>query len=99
MESIKNPYCSLNASSNPITIAIRSKLRIKWVPDTINFSLFFGNPSNEEPNLAYSLLLLLNEVPVECLDSICGNVVLAGGFWRIKGMQKHFKLNVLKYLD
>lgn len=47
LESIKNPYCSLSASSSPVTIAIRNKLRIKWIPDSINFSIFFGNPDNE----------------------------------------------------
>ena len=43
LETIKNPYCSVTASSNPVTIAVRSKLRIKWIPEKINFSIFYGN--------------------------------------------------------
>ena len=38
-------------------------------------------------------------MPVSCLDAISKNVVLAGGFWRIKGMQKYFKSNVVSLLD
>jgi actin-related protein len=45
-EQIKNQYCSVNASSNPVTIAIKNKLRIKWVPDKVNFNIFFGNSEN-----------------------------------------------------
>lgn len=60
--------------------------------------MFFGNHENEENNLAYTFLDVLNSIPEKCLDVVCRNIVLAGGFWRIKGMQKLFKTNVLKEL-
>jgi hypothetical protein len=87
------------ASSNPVTVSIRSKLRVKWIPDKINYSIFFGNHQAEEPNLAVAFLDVLNKVPEQCLEAICKNVIFAGGFWRIKGIQKMFKANVLKNFD
>lgn len=33
-------------------------------------------------------------VPIKCLDEIAKNVIFAGGIWRIKGMQKLFKMHV-----
>lgn len=53
---------------------------------------------NEENNIAFSFLSSLDKVPISCLEAVCKNVVLAGGFWRIKGMQKYFKENVAKEL-
>lgn len=80
-----------------IPLSIR-KIRLKFIPEKINLGLFFGNPDSEEHNIAYSFLKLLSEIPAECLEAVCSNVVLAGGFWRIRGMQKHFKKQILEQL-
>ena len=80
-------------------MAVRTKLRIKWVPDRANLGVFFGNHQAEEPNLAFTLLEVLDRVPENCLDGLCRNIVLAGGFWRIKGMQKLFKSNIAKLIE
>jgi hypothetical protein len=80
-----------------IPLSIR-KIRLKFIPEKINIGLFFGNPDSEEYNIAYSFLKLLSEIPAECLEAVCSNVVLAGGFWRIRGMQKHFKKQILEQL-
>lgn len=98
-ETIKNPHCSILSSDSPVTIAVRSKLRIKWIPDKINYEVFFGNCGAEEPNMAFTFLDVLNSIPEHCLEAVCNNVVLAGGFWRIRGMQKLFKVRVLALLD
>ena len=34
---------------------------------------------------------MLDTVPLEALEAISSNIVLAGGLWRIKGMQNYFK--------
>jgi len=98
-ETIKNPHCSATASSEPVTVAVRAKLRIKWIPDKANLNSFFGNHEAEEYNIAFTFLEVLNRVPENCLDALCKNVVLAGGFWRIKGMQKMFKSHISKLID
>jgi hypothetical protein len=46
-EQIKNQYCAIPASNNPVTVTIRNKLRIKWIPDKINYSIYYGNSDNE----------------------------------------------------
>ena len=42
-ETITNPHCSATASSEPVTVAVRTKLRIKWIPDKASLSIFFGS--------------------------------------------------------
>ncbi len=58
----------------------------------------FGNFLNEEDNVAYSFLKMLDSVPIECLDDLCKNVVFAGGLWRVEGMQNYFKKQVSKLI-
>lgn len=94
INELKNTYGSINASSQPISLPIK-KMRLRFIPDRINYSIFFGNYENEEPNIAHSFLKVLNDIPTNCLEAVSKNIVLAGGFWRIKGMQKYFKKNVL----
>lgn len=97
-EQIKNQYCSLNPSNNPVTIPLKSKHRIKWIPDRLNFSSFYGNPEQEEVNIAHALLAVLSDIPENCLEAVCRNIVLAGGFWRVKGMQKFFKNQIIDHI-
>lgn len=98
-ETIKNPHCSIVSSDSPVTIAVRSKLRIKWIPDKVNYQVFFGSCEAEDPNMAFTFLDVLNNIPEHCLEAVCSNVVLAGGLWRIRGMQKLFKTKVLGLFD
>ena len=93
-DQIKNQYSSIPAPNTAVTVNIRNKLRVKWVPDKTNYNIFFGNSENEEHNVAYSFLAVLQALPHHCLEPIAKNVVLAGGFWRIRGMQKFFKKKV-----
>ena len=39
-------------------------------------------------------LQALSEVSPKMVDALAGNVVLAGGMWRVKGMQQYFKKRV-----
>lgn len=48
--------------------------------------------------MAHLFLTALNEVSVKMLDAVAGNVVMAGGLWRIKGMQQYFKRRVKEML-
>lgn len=95
---MKNIHGAIGASSNPIAITIKNKLRLKFIADKINYSIFYGNPDNEEPNIAALFLSVINDLPPNCFEPVCRNVVLAGGFWRIKGMQKFFKKQVKEHL-
>ena len=36
-------------------------------------------------------LQALSEISPKMLDAVAGNIVLAGGMWRVKGMQQYFK--------
>ena len=65
----------------------------------MNFSIFYANPDSEENNIAYSMLKVLDSLPYQCLEPIAKNVIFAGGFWRIKGMQKFFKKKVVEQLE
>jgi hypothetical protein len=56
---VRNTYGAIGASNNLINITVR-KTRLKFIADKINFSIFFGNPDNEETNIAYSFLSALN---------------------------------------
>jgi actin-related protein len=73
-------------------------MRLKFIPDKINYAIFYGNPDNEEPNIAHSLLTMLASLPTECIGPIAANIVLAGGLWRIKGMQKLLKKRVAEHI-
>lgn len=95
---MKNTYGSIGASSNLIAITIRNKLRLKLIPDKISYNIFYGNPDSEEPNIAALFLSVIDDLPPNCFEPVCRNVVLAGGFWRIRGMQKHFKKQVKEHL-
>ena len=92
-DQIRNPLSSATPSSNLVSVNIR-KLRLKFIPDRINYGIFFGDASQEEPNIAHSFCSLLNALPPSTLPAVCSNVVLAGGLWRVRGMQKHFKKQV-----
>ena len=94
---VRNSCGAIGASSAPINTTVR-KIRMKFIADKVNFSLFFGNADNEETNLAYSFLSALDHLPPNCFDAVTRNVVLAGGFWRIRGMQKYFKKQVKEIL-
>lgn len=85
----RNMY-GIGASNSLINTSIK-KIRLKFIPSKINYGIFFGNPENEEINIAHSFLSCINELPPSCFDGICKNIVLAGGFWRIKGIQNFFK--------
>jgi hypothetical protein len=74
----------------------RTKLKMK--PGSITYSNLFGNPEDEEHNIAWAFLQVLDSVPTEALESIISNVVFAGGLWRVKGMQNYFKEEVVKFL-
>lgn len=58
----------------------------------------FGNPDLEEYNISYEFLKVLGkvyeQVGVNGWEAVVGNVVMAGGMWRIKGMQTYFKKRV-----
>ena len=69
------------------------------MPDKMNFSIFYGSAESEEQNIAYSMLKVLDSLPHQCLEPIAKNVVFAGGFWRIRGMQKFFKKKVVEQLE
>ncbi len=65
----------------------------------MNYNIFYGNSDNEEHNIAFTFLAVLQALPHHCLEPIAKNVVLAGGFWRIRGMQKFFKKKVIEQLE
>ena len=98
MNDVKNQYGGIGASSNLIAITIRNKIRLKFIADKINYGIFFGNPENEEANIAALMLSVIDDLPPNCFEPVCRNVVLAGGFWRIRGMQKHFKKQIKEHL-
>jgi actin-related protein len=97
LNEVRNSYGYIGAPNTLISITVR-KIRMKFIADKINFNSFFGNPENEEPNIAYSFLSALNQLPSNCFDAISRNIVLAGGFWRIRGMQKLFKKQIKEQL-
>ena len=76
---------------------MKTKLKIK--PANISYKNIYGNPDNQEYNIAYSLLEILDRIPIEMLDAVCSNIVLAGGLWRIKGMQTYFKKSLKDNAD
>ena len=96
-EQIRNHYSSIPASNQPVNVSIR-KMRLKFIPDRINYGIFFGDSQKEEPNIAHSFCSLLDSLPPTALSAVAGNVVLSGGLWRVKGMQKYFKKQILAEL-
>lgn len=36
----------------------------------------------------------LSQIDIKFFDAIAGNVVLAGGLWRVRGMQMYFKKKI-----
>lgn len=38
----------------------------------------------------------IGQLGTKVLETIAGNIVLAGGIWRVKGMQAYFKKQILK---
>ena len=42
---VRNNCGAIGASNNPTNITVR-KIRMKFIPDKINFALFFGNAEN-----------------------------------------------------
>ncbi len=36
----------------------------------------------------------LSQIDIKFFDAIAGNVVLAGGLWRVKGIQMYFKKKI-----
>ena len=82
---------AVKAENQDTSTFIFKKNRLKIKPSNITYSNFFGDPENEEYNIAWSFLEAIDGVPLESLEAVISNVVLAGGLWRIKGMQSYFK--------
>ena len=102
LAELRNSYSNMNLvetkSEEVITLTFKkSKLKLK--PSNISYYNLFGNPQNEEHNIAFSLLEVLDSIPHQMLDAICGNIVLAGGLWRVKGMQNYFKKQIKTNLE
>lgn len=71
------------------------KFKIKFSPSWILLDDYFGDPENEDPNIAYSFLKMLNSIAdVDCVERVCQNVVLAGGIWHVRGFKSLFKKKV-----
>lgn len=94
---IKNNYCIIPSKDKEIIIPIK-KTKLKFNLSKIKFEILFGNFENEESNIAYSFLKMLDSVPVSCLDDLCKNVVFSGGLWRVEGIQNYFKKQLITLL-
>lgn len=97
LNEIRTQHGAIGASTNPIAISIK-KIRLKLIPDKINYGIFFGNPENEETNIAYAFLSAISDLPSKSFEPVCRNIVLAGGFWRTRGIQKLFKKQLKEQL-
>lgn len=97
LNDLKNLYSNMHLveakSEDTVTLNLK-KVKLKLKPASISYSNLFGNVDNEEYNMAHLFLTALDQVGVKMLDAVAGNVVMAGGIWRIKGMQQYFKKRV-----
>lgn len=77
------------------------KTKLKLKPTAISYSNLYGDPEKEEHNIAYLLLTLLEEllhVDKNMFEAVAGNIVLAGGLWRVKGMNMFFRRRLKDFL-
>lgn len=69
---------------------------MKFSDSWILFEGYFGDFDNEEFNIAYSFLKMIDSISdVSCLMKVCKNVVLAGGIWNVKGFKNLFKKKIV----
>lgn len=90
---------SVEAKTEDIVSFTVKKSKLKLKPSNITYSSIYGDPKSEEYNIAYSFLDSLSSLPREVLQAVAGNVVLAGGLWKVKGMQNYFKKQVKEHLE
>lgn len=91
-------YSSIPPREEPISVSV-DKVKLKVLPAWINYDCYFKDPEEEEPNIAYSFLKMINEVKdVEVIKEICKNVVFAGDLWNVRGFKTLFKSRVKNFL-
>lgn len=90
---------NLVSSNSEDTITINfKKHKLKLKPSHLSYSNIFGNFDNEDYNMAWMFLEALSGINLSMLESVVQNVVLAGGLWRVKGMNLYFKKKIKEYL-
>jgi len=95
---LKLGYSTVKPSSETQVLQF-DKLKLKFSESWILLDDYFGDPENEDPNIAYSFLKALNSITdVECITRVSQNVVLAGGIWHVRGFRSLFKKKIIEQL-
>lgn len=77
----------------------KQKLNLSYYSTIICGEKLFGNPENDEPNIAFSILKCLESIDVSCVPKICQNIMLSGGVVSMNNFHSRLRQEILYFFN